>query len=199
MIKSVHSYRSFFMFKQPLFLLTIALSSAIALTASDTKNTSTDTVQVIQDQNDTLMFTPPLGWRYADANALPEHVNLMVVGKGAHEFPPSIALGTEIYNGTLKQYLKKIKEINRDKGYEWKDLGTIRTEMGNASISQVDTKTKWGDVRLMHVIIYQNGIIYVVTASALKEEFPSLYKQILDSFRSLKFVKTALNTTDYKK
>ncbi|MEI8365702.1 MAG: hypothetical protein WCF65_04705 [Parachlamydiaceae bacterium] len=147
---------------------------------------------------DVVMFTPPTGWRHADASALPEHVSLMVVGKGSREFPPSMTLGTEIYKGTLKQYLNKVKEINRSKGYEWKDLGTLRTEAGNASLSQVDTRSEWGDVRMMHVIVLRDETIYILTAASLKEEFASHYKDIFNSFRSLRFSKTPYNTTAYE-
>jgi len=138
-------------------------------------------------QGETVQFTPPPGWRNADDTALPEHVKVMVVGKGSNEFPPSISLGTETYSGTLKQYLKRIKEINSSKGNEWKDLGTIRTEAGTASLSQVDKKSEWGDVRMMHVILNKNGTIYILTAASLKEEFPKFYKEIFNSLRSLRF------------
>lgn len=134
----------------------------------------------------TVMFTPPSGWRFADSNSLPPSVKTMVVGKGQHEFPPSMNLGTEAYKGTLKQYLKVIKGINDSQGSEWKDLGTVRTEAGDASLSQVDSKTQWGDVRMMHVILIRNGIVYILTSAALKEEFPKFYKEFFNSMRSLR-------------
>ena len=86
--------------------------------------------------NETIQFIPPTDWRNADKSKLPEHVHLMVVGQGANEFPPSISLATEKYSGTLKQYLKVVKELNSSKGYEWRDLGSIQTDAGNASLSQ---------------------------------------------------------------
>ena len=109
----------------------------------------------------------------------------MIVGKGNSFFPPSINMAREFYSGTLKQYLKKVKEINKTKGCEWKDLGVIKTLMGMGSISQVDIHSKWGIQRLMHLIILKEGIIYIVTASALKDEFTSFYKDFFDAFKSL--------------
>ena len=192
--------------KHKLFFI---LSSIIALgimelSAEDIEQTEemlkTNTQAIVNEQSSStsVMFTPPTGWRNADATALSEHVNIMVVGQGKHELPPSMTLGTENYQGTLKQYLKRIKEINRSKGYEWKDLGSIRTEAGNASLSQVDTRSQGGDVRMMHVILLRDGVIYILTAAALKEEFPSFYKEIFNSFRSLKFNATNSKTTNYK-
>jgi hypothetical protein len=134
-----------------------------------------------------ILFTPPAGWRMADAKALPPSVKAMVIGKGAHEFPPSINLGMEIYPGTLKQYLNRIKDINKSQGTKWKDLGEIRIEAGKASLSQVDKKTEWGDVRMMHVILNREGVIYILTAAALKEEFPGFYTDFFNSLCSLRF------------
>lgn len=134
-----------------------------------------------------LLFTPPSGWRNADANALPKQAHLMVVGKGLHEFPPSITLASESYKGSVKDYLKIVKKLSASKGDHWKDLGTIRTEAGNASLSQTDTQSQWGEVKMMHVILKKEDTIYILTAAALKEEFPKFYKEIFATLRSLKF------------
>ena len=76
----------------------------------------------------TATFISPEGWRFADSNMLPKHVKTMVVGKGEHEMPPSINLGYEEFNGTLKDYLKIVKKINESQGDKWSDLGTIETK-----------------------------------------------------------------------
>lgn len=133
-----------------------------------------------------VMFTPPLNWSLAEAGILPPHVRAMVVGKSPSHFPPSMNLSWEPYQGTLKQYLKIVKNMNSAQGYEWKDLGNIRTEAGNANLSQVDTKTQWGDVRLMHVILLKNGHVYILTASALKSEFSLFYRDFFTAMRSLR-------------
>lgn len=136
-----------------------------------------------------IVFTPPTGWFLADPKALPSNVKVMVVGKGNSEYPPSLNLTTEKFSGTLKQYLKIVKSINDSKGDEWKDLGTIRTEAGEGSLSQVDIKSKFGTERLMHVILEKNGTIYILTAAALKNEFPKYYKDFFSSMRSLRINK----------
>lgn len=164
------------------FLSLFFVSNSLMLSAaSPIKSNST------AETNESLQFVPPPGWRNADNTTLPGRVKLMVVGKGTNEFPPSIALATEDYTGTLKQYLKIIKELNASKGHEWRDLGTIQTGAGNASLSQTDSKSQWGDIRMMHVILKKNEILYIVTAAALKNEFSLYYKEIFSSLRSLKF------------
>lgn len=138
------------------------------------------------DDQEVIVFTPPPGWQLADSRALPASVKVMVIGKGKSVFPPSMNLATQPYKGTIKQYLKSVKAINDSQGSEWKDLGTIRTDAGNASLSQVDRKTEWGEERMMHVILLKNETIYILTASALKNEFPQFYKDFFAAMRSLR-------------
>lgn len=143
-------------------------------------------IQEFQEKPGAVFFTPPSGWRMADADELSRHVSIMVVGKGQNEYPPSINLASEPYKGTLKDYLKIVKTLNDSQGYAWKDLGTIRTEAGIGSLSQVDFKSKWGEERLMHVILKKNDTIYIMTAGALKQEFSRFYPQFFEAFRSLR-------------
>lgn len=133
-----------------------------------------------------VTFQPPANWRLADPAALPPNVKVMVVGRGKGSYPPSLNLMTEHFVGTLKEYLRIVQKKNEKWGDDWKDLGVIRTNAGDASLSQVDTKTKWGTERLMHVIFIKNEQVYVLTAAALKEEFGQYYKDFFNAFRSLK-------------
>jgi hypothetical protein len=140
-----------------------------------------------KDEN--VVFNPPKGWRLADPTSLPKSVKVMVVGKSKNDYPPSINLATEKFQGTLADYLKIVKNINDSQGAIWKDLGKILTEAGPASLSQLDLKTKWGDVKMMHVILIKNKVAYILTASALKDEFSENYKQFFKAMRSLRFNK----------
>lgn len=170
-------------------------SLAIAQETSLPKPTtsSSQTVEKSSELNKEgiVLFTPPPGWRLAEADSLPAHVRVMVVGSGPSSFPPSMNLSSEPYKGTLKQYLKTVKNLNSAQGYEWKDLGSIKTAAGNASLSQVDTKSQWGDIRLMHVILIKNGHAYILTASALKDEFSIFYQAFFAAMRSLRVVHDA--------
>jgi hypothetical protein len=151
------------------------------------------------DEPGAVIFKPPAGWHFAEKTTLGPHTKVMVVGKGAHEYPPSINLVTENFSGTLKEYLKIVKEINKAKGEEWKDLGKIKTQSGEASLSQVDMKTEWGVVRLMHVIYLKEGTVYILTAASLKDEFAKFYKEFFNSFTSFKINKTVFELISDKK
>jgi hypothetical protein len=131
-----------------------------------------------------VYFTPPVGWHLADKSALPAHVHLAVVGQGKGTIAPSIRLATEKYSGTLKDYLQRVKALNASKGSTWKDLGKIQTEAGEGNLSQVDRNMEGQDVRMMHTILLKNGTIYILTAMAAKEEFPSFYKPFFTAMSS---------------
>ncbi len=134
-----------------------------------------------------MKFDSPKGWRYADLKEYPNSVKVVVVGKGKSSFPPQLNLNTEPYEGTLPEYLEIVKKYNQSQKTEWKDLGTIRTECGEASLSQVDVMTEWGVVRMMHVILIKDKIVYILNASAAKEEFAAFYPDFFRSFRSLSY------------
>lgn len=129
-------------------------------------------------------FDIPDGWHYADEKSLPKSVKLMVVGKGKKEMPPSINLGYEEFGGTLKDYLKIVKDYNTSQGDSWKDLGTIKTKAGVASLSQLDMKSQWGNLKMMHLIIKKDSVVYILTASSLKEEFSQYYPIFFKAFQS---------------
>lgn len=138
-----------------------------------------------KEQSLSITFTPPPGWFQAETKDLSPNVKAMVFGKGSFEYPPSMYLSMEEFNGSLKDYLEIVKEMNRSQGSEWKDLGSIKTLAGEAGLSQTDTITEWGSVRMMHVILSRDGMIYILTAAALSKEFSKFYKTFFDSLRSL--------------
>lgn len=171
-------------------------SLAASSSESDKSRSLAPSPSASSEREDLIYFTPPSGWMLADPAALPGKVKTMVIGKALSSFPPSINLSTEPYSGTLKQYLKIVKNMNSAQGYEWKDLGTIQTAAGTASLSQVDTKSQWGTIRLMHVILVREGSVYILTASALKNEFPSYYKDFFASLKSLRIIKDPYEMID---
>lgn len=157
-------------------LLSIAIITASALTSS-------------LSAEETLTFTPPAGWGLAPRETLTPAIKVMVVGKGQKEYPPSINLATENWSGTLKDYLKVVKDLNDAHSTDFKDLGKVKTEAGEAILTQEDITTKWGDVRQMHLFYLHDGVVYILTSASLKEEFPKYYKEFFSSMTSLRINK----------
>jgi len=191
-VYSESSKTKWFTMRKFIFALAF-LTSAHLLAAPSQTPPCTETNMQNSTEGGIVLFTPPTGWHQADMNALPPHIKIMVVGKGPSPFPPSMNLNVQKYSGTLKQYLKIVKDTNSSQGYEWKDLGTIRTEAGNASLSQFDHKGQWGEIRMMQVILIKNGMVYILSASALKDEFSIFYKDFFASMRSLRVAKNPID------
>lgn len=170
-------------FSQYLMVL-FTLFASIVIGAETSEDELLNTYQETINKPGAVTFTPPDGWLFTDPKILPKSVTMMVIGKGKHPYPPSINLAVENYTGTLKDYLKIVKKINQAQGSEWKELGTIDTELGPGSLSQVNTTTEWGKVKMMHTILPYHDKIYVITVSALQEEFPTFYDTFFTAMRS---------------
>jgi hypothetical protein len=154
--------------------------------STEEENRVMESIQSALTQPGSVSFTPPAGWKIADPKALSPYVKIMVVGKGEKEFPPSINLAIDPFKGSLKEYLKIVKRYNDSQKAEWKDLGTIMTGAGEASLSQVDTKTKWGVEREMQLIFIRDGSAYILTAAALKDEFANHYNEFFAALKSVR-------------
>lgn len=131
-----------------------------------------------------ITFNPPKGWKAADTKELSPLIKTMLIGTGKEDFPPSITLAVEPFEGTLKDYLKIVKNINDEQKTEWKNLGKMTTKAGVANLSQFDEKSNWGLVRTMTAILVKNGNAYILSATALKSEFSGFYKDFFEAMKS---------------
>lgn len=131
-------------------------------------------------------FTPPQGWSFEKTNELPPEIKALVKGQGKHELAPSLNLSAEETDLDLNSYLRVIKSIHEaSPDTEWRRLGTLQTTAGPATLTQIDSKTAWGDIRMMQSIIVRNKMAYIVTATALQEEFPHFYKEFFQAIQSI--------------
>ncbi len=175
------------------FLTTWFMLSSLYGTDIPSKSIETERAATIKERYEksanipgAALFTPPEGWLASDPDTLPPHVHGMVVGPAKSFFPPSINLGTENFLGSETEFLERIRKSNDLQGFETKDLGKIRTQAGNAHLIQVDTKSEWGDLRLMQAFFLKEGIAYILTAAALRDEFSAYYKEFFQGIRSFR-------------
>ena len=139
-----------------------------------------------------ITFNRPKGWKTADTKELSPLIKTMLIGTGKEEFPPTITIAIEPFEGTLKDYLKIVKNINDDQKTEWKNLGKMTTKAGVANLSQYDEKSNWGLVRTMTAILVKNGNAYILSATALKSEFSGFYKDFFEAMKSFSIENTGL-------
>lgn len=149
-----------------------------------------------EESSQSLMIVPPKGWM--QTSSPPEGVQHFFVPKDHKQLLPAISVAQEPFAGTLNDYLEIIKELNRTYGSEWKDLGMTNTAAGRANLSQTDLETEKGKVQLLHLILLREGTIYVLTAMALKEEFPRFYKEFFEALRSIHMMNEETRLSGYR-
>lgn len=131
-------------------------------------------------------FTPPPNWDFADPKILAPRVKIAFVGKTKHALAPSIILAVEEIKVDLPEYLKAVQTIyEKTRKTSWRSMGLLKTQAGFAPLMQIDTETKYGPLRKLQLIFIQENKAYVLTTSALKEEFSShakAFQKTLSSF-----------------
>ncbi|HEY5260100.1 MAG TPA: hypothetical protein VIJ46_05565 [Rhabdochlamydiaceae bacterium] len=139
-------------------------------------------------------FIPPKGWEIVNPQKLTGRVKVQFLGKSNKGFYPSLNLATENVNLTLPEYVKAVKKIHEmDHNTTWRDLGKISTQGGDAQLTQIDTATSSGSVRILQVLLLKDNTVYILTASALKEEFGTYYKEFEKAFKSLTITPDLIN------
>jgi len=131
-------------------------------------------------------FTPPPEWEIAFPNSLAPHVKIIFTKPKTLGFHPSINLSIEPTSASLEEYLKVIKEIHeQDRDKEWGLLGKMQTQAGLAQLTQINTTSEFGAVRILQLILIKQGNAYILTAAALKKEFSLYYSLFHKALRSL--------------
>ena len=128
----------------------------------------------------------PKGWQCLhDRDQLPATVELVYVGKGKGQFTPSVNLATEATELPQGEYLALARKFHESQlDTKCNGLGSINTEEGEASLLQIDRESEWGTVRFIQAALVKEGIAYVITATCLVEEYPTLSAQFLQAIQS---------------
>jgi hypothetical protein len=134
---------------------------------------------------DYSFFIPPKDWELANPEKLSPRVKMGFIGSTKKELRPSVNLAMEEVDVSMNDYVAAVKKIHEsDPNNRWRDLGKFSTPAGEARLTEIEAKSEWGDVRLLQLIILKNKTAYIITASALKEEFSRFYQEFQSVFRS---------------
>lgn len=168
-----------------LFFYTLAIVAQILFshTFGASNATLTQNQVEVSKQPGACYFTPPKDWVLIDPKALPKEVKSMVRGPYKDSLPPSMNLAMESTESSLEDYLNAIKLMHASNHLKkWKITGTISTDAGAMTLTQLDSTTNWGNVRMVQAIMIKDNIAYVITGTALSSEyakyFPEFYKAI---------------------
>ncbi len=131
-------------------------------------------------------FLPPSDWELADPSTLSPHVLVGFIGKNTSGFRPSLNLAEEEVDISMDEYLQVVKKIHEKHPHtRWRDLGRFTCKAGVGRLTEIDTRTEWGEARLLQMMVLHENKVHILTAAASKEEFPQLYIAFRDAMRSL--------------
>lgn len=140
-------------------------------------------------------ITPPKGWDIADPQYLSKSVQVAFIKKNGSGISPSINLAVEKTNLSLPDYVKVIRQIQEsDRRNRWRKLGKVHTSSGIGQLTEIDTTTEFGSIRMLQLILTKHGHAYVITAAALKEEIAQYYSAFQTTFRSLQITSDLIST-----
>ena len=148
------------------------------------------------------IFIPPPNWEIIDAGSLSPKVVAGFVKKSKAGFCPSMNLSIEQVDISLHKYVQEVKKLHeQDRTTRWRDLGFFKTLSGLARLTEIDSKSKWGDVRMLQMILVNDGKAYILTTAAPKEDFATFYPEIKKSLSSFVLAKDlfSLITDEEKK
>ena len=122
-----------------------------------------------------------------ETHAGSSQVKMAFVKKEKKEgFCPSLNLAVENVEGTLNEYLNDVRAIyEQDRKNHWRKLGKVRTAAGEAQLTEIDTMSTLGSVRMLQLILLKEGRAYILTAAAQKNEFSTYYRDFQEAFHSL--------------
>jgi hypothetical protein len=168
-------------------LIFLTVFCAVATEPSFAKGHSTSVEKAAETAAPSLcFFTPPQGWEIADPKSLSSRVKIAFLKNTGKGFCPSLNLAVEETSVSLSDYLKAVRAIHeQDRNNQWRALGKVRTEAGLAQLTEIDSTTEWGPIRILQLILLKEGHAYVLTAAALRDEFSKFYKEFQSAFRSV--------------
>jgi hypothetical protein len=146
------------------------------------------------------LLSPPPQWECAKPKELSSYVQIGFIGKGNSSFRPSINLATEEVDVSLKQYVKAVKKIHCDEPHtSWRDLGKFTMQAGEGRLTEIDTASPWGKVKMLQALFVKDSTAYIITGASLKEEFLTFQKDFLDTFRSFSLIADLLSPLSKEK
>jgi len=140
-------------------------------------------------------FVPPKEWELANPKQLSPRVKMGFIGSTKKELRPSVNLAIEPVDVNMTEYIAAVKKIHEgDPNNRWRDLGKFSTAAGEGRLTELESKSEWGNVRLLQLIVLKNKIAYIITASALKEEFSRFYQDFQSVFRTFTITSDLIGT-----
>jgi hypothetical protein len=131
-------------------------------------------------------FIPPEGWMPAAKENLSPLVKVGFLDPKNFGFRASLNLAEEEIDCNLEEYLEAVKNIHTNDHHNiWSNLGHYPTKAGPAVLTQIDSTSSWGSIRILQLILVRDTKAYVLTAAASKKQFSKYLSAFKAAFNSL--------------
>jgi len=87
---------------------------------------------------------------------------------------------------SLKDYVKAVKKIHlAQPNTTWRDLGRFQLAAGEGRLTEITTRSAWGDVKMLQALFVQDQTAYILTAAVSKKDYIKEQKTLLQALQSL--------------
>lgn len=154
------------------------------------------------------IFIPPKNWQFVDPKQLGEYVVAAFVGKNKNIFyRPMLNFAEEQIDIDEQKYIEAVKEKHGEMPDTiWRQIGKQKTMCGEATIAEIEVKSKYGPLKMIQAIVVKENNAYILTGSVSKDDFYQFNKEFLLAIKSLyvtddlySFVKDENKKSDLKK
>ncbi|MBS3903360.1 MAG: hypothetical protein KGZ30_03260 [Anaplasmataceae bacterium] len=98
----------------------------------------------------------------------------------------TLNLAEEEIDCTLDEYIEAVKRIHTSNRHnDWIYLGMFPTKGGAAALTQMDSSTPAGPIRMLQLILVRDKTAYILTMSASKKQFSQFLTAFKKTFSSL--------------
>lgn len=142
---------------------------------------------------DYTYILPPKGWKAVDPEKLSPHVRAGFVSDQKKSSVPSLTIAEEHITLTEEEYVRKVIGLYQSKRENMvSDMGSIQLSSGSARFLQIEVHKTWGTMLILQAITVRENKAHILTAVSPKEDFPSVYQDIIKAFSSFSFASTPL-------
>ena len=132
-------------------------------------------------------FAPPKDWQCVRPKEVSNHIQVGFLGQSEKGFRPSVNLATEEIDVSLKEYLKAVRELHGEMNMSWRDLGEFSCLAGKGHLTEIGSRSPFGDIKILQMIFVKDKIAYILTGAVLSEEFAVERGVIVSSMHSLNY------------
>ncbi len=140
-------------------------------------------------------FVLPKKWEIVSTKDFASSIKIGCVAKSKNNLKPSLNLAIEKTKVSFEDYIKAVKDRHISKRKNtYTSLGYLDIAKNKAHLSQIDTKTKCGDMRILQCLLLKDNIAYIMTGVCEKGDFLDIYDQFINAFESFEIAQSPFET-----